>query len=104
LFNLQKSSEVFDEPKICTGTTNPPSRKELAQMLTFYGGNFKALFNTAGKVYQEMNLKEKMSKMTADEALDLLSKNGRLIKRPFLLLEKNGLVGFDDARWKKILG
>lgn len=73
-------------------------------MLTFYGGNFKALFNTAGKVYQEMNLKDKIKTMTADEALDLLSKNGRLIKRPFLLLEKNGLVGFDDARWKKILG
>ena len=83
-------------------TTQPPTQSELEKMLTHYGGNFKALFNTAGRVYQDLNLKEKMSKMTAQEAIAMLAKNGKLIKRPFVLFEKSGVVGFSEERWKKV--
>lgn len=34
-------------------------------MLAFQGDNIRALFNTAGRVYQAMFLKDKLPKMTA---------------------------------------
>ena len=83
--------------------TNPPSKKELETMLGYLGGNIKRLFNTTGHLYQEMDLKEKLKTMTKEEAITLLSKNGRLIRRPFVLLEKTGLVGYQKEYWTTIL-
>lgn len=79
----------------------PPSLDELKQMLAIQG-NIKKLFNTAGHLYQEMNLKDKLPKLSEDEALKLLSQNGKLVKRPFVLFEGKGVVGFDPAEWKKV--
>ena len=80
----------------------PPTKKELASMLRFCG-NIRRLFNTSGRDYRELNLKDRLPKMTADEAIELLSKNGNLVKRPFVLTDKFGLVGFDETAWKKII-
>jgi len=83
-------------------TTNPPSIAELKEMLVIQGGNIKKLFNTTGKQYQAMGMKDQVAKMTEAEALKLLASNGKLIKRPFILWEGKGLVGFDPKVWKKI--
>lgn len=83
--------------------TQPPTIEELKRMLAFQGGNIRALFNTAGRVYQAQFLKDKLPKMTEDEALALLVKDGRLVRRPFLLSDKIGLVGFNKDVWKKAL-
>lgn len=37
--------------------------------------------------------------MTGQEAIALLSKNGKLIKRPFLLTDKGGTTGFKAETW-----
>ena len=81
----------------------PPTQKELIQMLKFQNDSIRALFNTSGQVYREMGLKDKISNMKKTDAIRLLSKNGKLIKRPFLLTKKNGFVGFKQEEWK-ILG
>ncbi len=83
-------------------TQNPPSMTELKAMLTLYGGNYRRLFNTSGHAYQDMNLKDKLTTMSAEDALKLLAKNGRLIKRPFVLFDGKGVVGFELDVWKKI--
>ena len=80
-----------------------PSKAELRTMLKYLGGNLRRLFNTTGTLYKEMNLSEKLPKMTEDEAIELLASNGRLVKRPFLLLEGKGLIGFHESEWKKTL-
>ncbi len=80
----------------------PPSKAELKKMVDFHEGNFKKLFNTAGRVYQERQLAPIVAKMSESEAIDLLASDGRLIKRPFVLTEKFGLVGFDPVAWKKV--
>lgn len=46
---------------------------------------------------------ELKSGMTETEALKLLSKNGKLVKRPFLLTEKSGAVGFKPESWSKLI-
>jgi len=77
----------------------PPTRAELKKMLAAQGGNLKKLFNTSGEVYREMKIGKKLETMTVDQALDLLSTNGKLVKRPFVLTGDAGLVGFNEEIW-----
>jgi len=81
----------------------PPTMNELKKMLGFYDGQIGKLFNTSGLVYREMKLGEKLKTMTESQALGLLAKNGKLIKRPFALSETSGQVGFKVEEWKKLL-
>jgi arsenate reductase len=79
----------------------PPSKSELESMSQIYGGDIRKLFNTSGQDYKALNLKDKLPAMSAEQAIDLLSKNGNLVKRPFLLTERGGLVGFKEEEWRK---
>jgi len=70
-------------------------------MLNCYDGNLRKLFNTSGLQYRELNMKERLPKMTDQQGIELLAENGKLIKRPFLLDgDKRGVVGFKEADWK----
>ena len=77
----------------------PPSGAELQRMLGYQKGNLRRLFNTSGQDYHALGLSEKLAAMTEAEALALLAGNGRLVKRPFVLGDTFGLVGFDQAEW-----
>lgn len=79
----------------------PPNLSELKQMLRFQGGNLKKLFNTSGELYREMGMSRKLPKLSEAEALKLLASHGKLIKRPFVLAEGAGLVGFKEEEWRK---
>ena len=81
----------------------PPTKAELKRMLALVDGNLHRLFNTSGRDYKELGMKDRLPKLSEAEALDLLSKNGNLVKRPFLLTEKNGTVGFNEAEWRELL-
>lgn len=83
---------------------HPPTNAELKRMLAIYDGDLRRLFNTSGGDYKAMKLAERLPKLTADEALALLAANGNLVKRPFLLTDKSGLVGFKEAEWESLLG
>ena len=82
----------------------PPSKAELQAMLKFLkadGGSFKNLFNTSGVQYRELGISDKIKAgLTEAEAIELLAKNGKLIKRPFLIGATFGLVGFKEDAWK----
>ncbi len=80
----------------------PPGETELKRMLKIYEGNIRKLFNTSGQDYKALNLKEKLPAMNEAEAIQLLSKNGNLVKRPFVLSKDSGVVGFDESEWEKI--
>lgn len=83
-------------------TQEPPSIDELQKMLQFQKGNLKKLFNTSGQLYRELQLNEKFKEMALNDALKLLSENGMLVKRPFLLGKDFGLVGFNETEWLKL--
>jgi arsenate reductase (glutaredoxin) len=92
------SYEIFDI------TVMPPSKAELTGMLQKYDGQIKKLFNTSGVQYREMGLSKKIDGMSDKELLDLLSKNGKLVKRPFLIVKGQPThVGFKEDEWKKTL-
>ena len=63
----------------------------------------KKFFNTSGKLYKEMQLKDKLPEMTEDEQLKLLATDGMLVKRPLVVGEDFVLVGFKEAEWEEKL-
>lgn len=82
----------------------PPTVAELRRMLAHQNGNLRRLFNSSGQEYRALKLSEKLPSMSEAEALALLAGNGRLVKRPFVLGDTFGLVGFDSATWGKAFG
>lgn len=81
----------------------PPTLAELKKMLGHLDGELRKLFNTSGQDYRALNLKEKMPTMTEAQALKLLSQNGNLVKRPFVLDKNWGTVGFKEDLWREQL-
>lgn len=82
-----------------------PTQKELKEMLAALkgkGGSIKNLFNTSGVMYKEMKMSEMLPTLSEAEALKLLSENGKLVKRPFVIGDDTYLVGFKEDEWKKV--
>jgi arsenate reductase len=84
----------------------PPTVAELkaAVAVAAFGGDLRPLFNTSGGDYRELGLKDKLPGMSGDEAVVLLSKNGNLVKRPFVVGDGVVLVGFKEGEWAGVLG
>ena len=82
----------------------PPTVAELRRMLELTGGELRRLFNTSGGDYKALNMKERLPKLSVEEALALLAKNGNLVKRPFALGAKRGVVGFKPDEWERLIG
>ena len=79
----------------------PPTLEDLKKAKQSLG-DLKKLFNVSGVDYRAENWKEKLFKISESEALKELSKNGNLIKRPFLIYDQKYLVGFKEDEWKKL--
>jgi len=77
----------------------PPTKAELKAMLAYVDGDLRRLFNTAGQDYRALDMKTRLPKLSTDEALALLASNGNLVKRPFALTKKGGVVGFKEEEW-----
>lgn len=81
----------------------PPSPAELKTALDAFGGDLRKIFNTSGMDYRALGLKDRLPAMSETEAFELLSKNGNLVKRPFLIGQDKVLVGFKVDQWRKSL-
>lgn len=81
----------------------PPSMAELKRMLAVTG-DLRKLFNTSGTDYKALGLKDRLPTLSETEALELLTGNGNLVKRPFLLTASGGAVGFRSDEWERLLG
>lgn len=77
----------------------PPSVGELLTALQVHGGNLRKLFNTSGIDYRNLGLKDQLPTLSDAAALALLTTNGNLVKRPFLIGDGKVLVGFQPAVW-----
>ena len=103
----RKALKFLAERKIAHETIaireQPPTVDELRAMLGHVGGDMRRLFNTSGRDYKELNIKERLPKLSTDEALALLAGNGNLVKRPFALTAREGVVGFKPEEWERFL-
>lgn len=81
---------------------NNPTEEELTKWIEQSGKPIKKFFNTSGMLYKQMQLKEKLEKMTDEEKIRILSTNGMLVKRPLLIGENIILTGFKVEEWNGI--
>ena len=79
----------------------PPTTSEFKFMLE-QTGNIKKLLNTSGQDYRKLNMKDKIGTMSNDEIFELLSTNGNLVKRPFVISAQTGTTGFKEDEWDKL--
>lgn len=103
----QKAKKWLDENNIDYTerhiVENNPSYDELKQWYEKSGLELKRFFNTSGRLYKEMQLKNKLPEMSEEEQLRLLSTNGMLVKRPIVVGNDTVLVGFREAQWTEQL-
>ena len=93
---LENKNIEFEDRHI---VENTPKVEELEKWIKLSGLEIKKFFNTSGLVYKELNLKEKLEKMSDSEKIKLLASNGKLIKRPLLIGKDFVLVGFKEEKW-----
>ena len=79
---------------------NNPTCDELKKWVTASGLPVRKFFNTSGLLYKSLNLKDKISDMSEDECLKLLTTDGMLVKRPLLVGNGFVLVGFKESDYK----
>lgn len=80
---------------------NPPSRSDIEKFYEKSGLDIKKFFNTSGKKYRELGLKDKIKTASIDELLDLLASDGMLLKRPILTDGEKVTVGFKEEEYEK---
>lgn len=76
-----------------------PTKDELREWLIKSGLTINKFFNTSGKLYREMELKDKVKVLDQEELLEILASYGMLVKRPIIVTEKTVLVGFKEDQW-----
>ena len=81
-----------------------PDAAELKEWWQKSGLPLKKFFNTSGNLYKSMNLKDKLSQMSEEEQIRLLSQDGMLVKRPVLVTNSAVLTGFREKEWEELLG
>ncbi len=71
-----------------------PKAVEVKEWMAKSGLELKRFFNTNGKLFKEMNLKEKWDSLSEDELLSILESDGMIHKRPVLVGDDFVLAGF----------
>jgi arsenate reductase len=95
---LESRSKQIQEIDI---TSNPPRLSELKTFLQKSGRELKDFLNKSGQQYRALNMKEKSKSLPEEKIIEMMAKEGRLIKRPIVTDGKNITVGFDEKEFLK---
>ncbi|WP_067727210.1 arsenate reductase family protein [Oceanobacillus damuensis] len=81
-----------------------PSKEEIMNLMEKSDLPAKKFFNTSGKKYRELNVKEKIKDASQEEMAEILASDGMLIKRPIVTDGEKVTVGFKEEvfqeNWK----
>lgn len=83
--------------------TENPNVEELNSWIIQSGLPIKRFFNTRGVVYRELKLKDTIDSMSKNEAIEVLSTNGKLIKRPLLISDQGIFVGYHKELYESLI-
>jgi len=76
----------------------PPLVNYLNLALKQFSDDKKRIFNTRGKAFKTLNLD--IYDLSREEIIELLLRDGKLIKRPFLICEgKKVILGFNEIEY-----
>ncbi|HBZ10880.1 MAG TPA: arsenate reductase family protein [Bacillus bacterium] len=79
-----------------------PSKDKLNDLYEKSGLELKKFFNTSGKKYRELGLKDKIKEAPEEELLEILSSDGMLIKRPIVTDGEKVTVGFKEETFDEV--
>ena len=100
----RKAKKILDAYKLSYDEIDimepPPPKSVLKKAIKVRG--MKKLFNTSGEQYKKLRMKNKIGNMTEAQAIELLSSNGRLVKRPIAVDGNRITVGFDEIEYKEV--
>ena len=75
-----------------------PSKKFLELALIQFSLDIKKIFNTRGKNFKSLNID--YHDLPKKKIVELLSNDGKLIKRPFLIINERKLIlGFNESEY-----
>lgn len=74
----------------------PPSATQIKELHEVSDVDIKNFFNTRGKRYRELGLKDRLEAMSLDEKYALLASDGMLIRRPIATDGTNVTIGFKE--------
>ncbi len=78
---------------------SPPQKDAITKAISSLGDK-KYLFNTRGKSYRDIG-SEVVRSMTNHQAIEALSSDGKLIKRPFVITSEDRIIlGFNENDWE----
>ena len=97
---LKDNNIEFEDRKI---HEDKPTEEELRKWHPASGLPLTKFFNTSGRLYRELQLKEKLKTMSDDVMYALLAGDGMLVKRPIVLKDDIVLVGFREEEWEEKL-
>ena len=76
----------------------PPSKEFLELALKLFSFDIKKIFNTRGKSFKSIDFD--IFDLTKKKIIELLSNDGKLIKRPFLIINESKLIlGFKESEY-----
>lgn len=79
------------------------SPEEIQKLHEKSGLPLRRIFNTSGMLYRELNLKDRLDTMSLQEAYELLSRHGMLLKRPILISSNHVLFGFKEENYQQVI-
>lgn len=94
---LEENDKEFNEIHI---VENPPTKEELKAFYEKSDLPLKKFFNTSGKKYRELGLKDKVNSSSDDELLEILASDGMLIKRPLTAEGSSVTLGFKEETYE----
>ncbi len=79
-------------------TKEPPSKIFLELAVNQFSLDIKKIFNTRGKSFKSIDFD--VLELTKKRIIELLSNDGKLIKRPFLIInERKFIVGYNESEY-----
>ncbi|GAB3803032.1 arsenate reductase family protein [Virgibacillus kimchii] len=101
----RKAKKWLDENDIAYDSIhiveNPPSQSDLEDFMAKSGLPAKKFFNTSGKKYRELNIKDKIKDASMEEMAEILASDGMLIKRPIVTDGEKVTIGFKEETFEE---
>lgn len=85
-------------------TLSPPSKDEFCKIVKLSGKETAKFYNTSGKKYKELNLKDKRKALSDEEQLELIASDGYLMKRPLVTDGSKATVGYKEDEFSEVWG
>src|SRR5690625_2395992 len=102
--SCKKAKKWFDENNIDYESIHivdqTPTKEEILKQMKKSDIPPRRFFNTSGRVYREMNMKDKIKDTSREKMASYLASDGMLIKRPIVTDGKNVTVGFNEDTFK----